>query len=624
LGKRRNRKLRPRGNRPLPKKSHADYAQEIGTGDLAGRERYFEIFAICALFAFGVYHSVLYFGHTIVPNSDFPAFFKTGREILSFQTPSSFKRVPALGLLQVLLSYAVGGQHPGLTAGWLLNAILHPFNLVLLWLVGRKIVGKPALWLAIIAILNPQVIYLLTEPIAETTLLFFILLTFYFIFKRSNWAYLFASITTMVRYEGAALILATFVMDLIHRRSRPQRVRAFLYSVLASVPLAIWMLGTTLTWKSGTTHYLSLFGEEYSKLYAAPAAQRTGFVKHVDVLWRTGFYPLLMPYRGAGQDFAQTLWKLSKTLAIVSFSFGSIYGLLKRQWKILALLIFFVPYFAIHTKFPSPLLRYHMPIFWIALLIAWFGLQSLWKLIDRDGKVPRGLVLILQASLLVIASIWLVQLVPALPRISQMSPTSTSLPYVAMVLMAAYFAARVYVHRFRHTLRELSILAVSCLIVVSNQLILVRTLGDGKKEMEFKLLADWYVDNAKPPEKLGVYMAGVVKTFAPRYAEHIVNLPKADNPSEFVKACYENDITYIAWATREGLTTDHEGYRMLGLHENMAPLREPRSIGPYEFITKVGWERGWIHIFRLRPPPDGGKDPPITDQTLSAAPNLRQ
>jgi hypothetical protein len=563
-----------------------------------------------SLFAFGVYNSVLYFGHTIVPNSDFPAFFATGQKLLSFQAPSSFKRVPALGVLQVLLSYLVGGQYPGLTAGWLLNAILHPFNLILLWLVGREIVGKSALWLAIIAILNPQVVYLLTEPIAETTLLFFILITFYFIFKRSNWAYLFASITTMVRYEGAVLILAAFVMDVIHAKSKQVRIRAFLYSALAAVPLAIWMLATFADWRPGTSHYLSLFGKEYSKLYAQPAEQRTGLVKHVDVLWRTGFYPLLMPYRGAGQAFAQTLWKLSKTLAIVSFSFGSIYGLFKRQWKILALLIFFVPYFAIHTKFPSPLLRYHMPIFWIALLLSWFGLQSVWQLMDRNGRLPGGLVHILQALLVVITTVWFVQLAPALPEISQMSPTSTSFPYVAMVLAAVIVGARIYVYRFKHILRKLSILAVLCLIVVSNQFVLVRTVGDGKKEMEFKLLADWYVTNAKPGERLGVYMAGVVKTFAPTYAKYITGLPKAENPSEFVKACYEEDLTYIAWATREGLSTNHTGYRQLGLDKNIAFLRQPRNVGPYEFITKVGWERGWVHIFRLGPRPDGVKEKP--------------
>jgi len=169
-----------------------------------------------------------------------------------------------------------------------------------------------------------------------------------------------------------------------------------------------------------------------------------------------------------------------------------------------------------------------------------------------------------------------------------------------MTLVGLIFAARVYIYSPRHFLREFSILALLCLIIVSNQFTLVGLLRDGQQDKEFKLLADWYIANAKPGEKMGVYMAGVVKMFAPKYAEYIVRLPEAGSPSEFVKACHEEDITYVVWATREGLSRQHTGYNRLGLHKNIGALREPRSIGPYEFIGKVGSEREYAYIFRLR------------------------
>jgi len=603
MSRRKPRKFRAQVAREVPKSTAGESVSWLNADELAERERYFELFLMAALLAFGVYQSVLYFGHKVVPNPDFPAFFKTGQELLSLQIPSSFKRVPVLGLLQVFLSYLVGGQHPGLTAGWLLNAILHPLNLVLFWLVGRQVVGKSALWLAVIAILNPQVLYLLTEPIAETTLLFFILLTFYFIFRRSNWGYVLASVTTMVRYEGAALILAAFVMDMIYRKSRRERLRAFLYSVLATVPLALWMVGTFMNW--GPESYLTLFGKEYSKLYVEPAESRTGFVKHIDVLWRTGFYPLLMPYPGASEAFIEMLWKLSKTVAFAGFFFGSIYGLCRRQWKILALLIFFVPYFCVHTQFPSPLLRYYMPISWMALLICLFGLQSTWRLIDKNGRTPSVLVLILQVLAAVVSAVWLISLVRYLPKISSISPRSVWLPYVAMLLAGLIFAGWLYVYKLRYFPRELSILVLVCLTIVSNQLPLVHLIGDGQQDKEFKLLADWYIANAKPGEKMGVYMAVVVKMFVPKYAEYIVPLPKASTPEEFIKACFDQNITYVVWATREGLRDDHTGYRQLGLHENIKQLATPKSTGLYQFVTQVGSEKGYVNIFRLRHPSGG-------------------
>jgi hypothetical protein len=499
----------------------------------------------------------------------------------------------------------LGGQHPNLTAGWLLNAILHPFNLVLLWLVGKRIVGRSALWFAIIVILNPWVIYMLTEPIVETTLLFFTLLTFYFMFRRSKWCYLFASITTMVRYEGAALVLAAFVMDLIHGKDKRERIWAFVYSAAASVPLALWMLATILTWEGGATHYFNvLFSKEYAKALAGPVEDRTGLVLHMKLLWRVGFQPLLMPYRGAGPDFVDLFWKLSKTLAVVSFAFGSIYGLYKRRWNILALLIFFLPYFVLHARYPYPLQRYHTNIFWIALLICWFGLQSVWRLIDKNGRVPRGLVLALQALVVIISVIWLIPLIPYLPKISRVSPTSVSMPYVAIGLVAAVFVGRLCVYKTIYFLRALSILLLLCLIIVSNQFSLAGLVGDGQRDKEFKLLADWYVANAEPDEKLGVYMAGVVKIFAPKHADSIVGLPKADSPSEFIEACCENDITYVAWATREGRRGGHTGYRQLGLDKNIAALGQTKGVGPYQFITQVRSKQDWVNVFRLHRPTD--------------------
>lgn len=596
------RRNKPRAPRKRPHRESVTAVVEIEPTELARREKYFEICVLAALFAFGLYNSVLYFGHTIVPNGDFPAFFRTGREILSLQAPYSFKRVPVLGILQVCLSWVVGGQHPGLTAGWLLNAILHPFNLILLWLVGKRIVGKSGLWIAIIAILNPQVMYLLTEPIAETTLLFFILLTFYFMFRRSKWCYLLASITTMVRYEGAALIMAAFVLDMIEGKSKRERIRSFVYSALASAPLALWMLGTLLSWGTESTHYLGLFGKEYAQYYEQSAQQRTGVVKHLNVLWQTGFKPLLMPYPQASGDFRTMLLKLSKTFALVGFSFGSIYGLLKRKWNILALLIFFVPYFAVHVKFPSPLMRYHMPIVWIGLLISWFGLQSAWQLLDKDGRVPTGLVLVLQGLTAVVIFVWSFSLFPYLPRASEASPRSASVPYVAMALVVLIFALRVYIYRVRYLLRELAILALLCLMIVSNQFQLAGTLRDGQKEKEFKLLADWYVAETEPGEKLALYMHGVVRMFAPRRSADIVPLPKADTPQEFTKSCYEQDITYVVWASREGRSTDHTGYRQFKYDQNLAVLGKPRSTPSYEFVTRVGSQRDYVHIFRLRRP----------------------
>jgi hypothetical protein len=606
MGRRKAKKFKPKVGEGASKDKDAAISRPLQELDLTKRERYFEIFVAAALLAFGLYQSILYFGHKVVPISDFPAIIRVGHELLSFKLPSTFKMAPVTGLLQACLSHLVGGRNPDLTAAWLLNAILHPFNLLLFWLIGKRILAKSAVWFAIVAIITPWVLYMLREPLIETTLLFFLLLSIYLILTNSRWRYLLASITTLVRYEGSALIMAAFVMDVIHSRDKRQWIKAFIYSAIASVPLIVWLLGTALVWRSGTSHYFNvLFAKEYAKGLAGSVEARTGMVLHMKLLWQVGFRPLFAPYPGAGKDFAEFVWRLSKVGAVATFFFGSVYGLYKRNWNILVLLIFFVPYFLLHATYPYPLQRYHTNIFWIAMFICWFGLQSAWRIINKNHRIPAAIVIAFQILIVITAGIWLFKLLPSLPKIATMSPRSASVPYVAIGLAALILGVRAFAFRPGLLLQKTAILTVFALVVVSNQFMLVSLLGDGQRDREFVDLARWYSENARPGEKLVVYMSGVVEMFAPKRAGYIVGFPKAESPAELVEALYEEDVTYVVWASREGLNPTHTGYRRLNLHENITLLGKPRSIGPYEFITQLGSRRGYVNVFRLRTRSEG-------------------
>lgn len=583
--------------KPEQKKSKSAPVESLSHIDLEQmQEKYFDLFVMAALLVFGIYQSVIYFGHKIVPISDFPDIVRIGHELLSFKMPSRFMQAPVVGLLQASLSHLVGGNHPDLTAGWLLNAILHPLNLVLFYLVGREIVGRAAIWFSVVAILNFWVIYLLTEPIIETTLIFFVLLSLYLIFRRTNWCYLAASVATMVRYEGAALIIAAFVMDMIYRKSRKERIRAFVYSALAVVPLAIWMLGVFLRYDPEKGSYLAVFTKDYATAFNESVEERTGIFMHMRLLWQVGFEPLLMVRT---VESARILFGISKFVVAVSFVFGTAYGLFKRRWKILALLLFFVPYFLIHARYPYPLHRFHMMTFWIALLICLYGLQNIWGLINANRRVPGFVVILLQAVLAIVSLIWLIRLVPGMSKLSAYSPASAYLPWIAIVLAGAVFAGRIYIYKPRQWMREICILAFFSLVVVSNQFTLAALVGDGQRDKEFKQLADWYIYNAEPGEKMGVYMHQVVGIFAQKYADDIVALPQADSPEEFTEACYQEDITYVIWATREGLMDYSVRYKKLGLDKNIAHLGNAQTQMPYQFITRVGWKGGYVNIFRL-------------------------
>jgi len=584
-------------------------------------EKRLDILTGVVLFAFGVYQSVLYFGHTVVPISDFPDFFRVGKELLSLQMPSSFKLAPVVGILQNLFVFVSWGSPPELTAGWLLNAILHPFTVVLLWLVGKRIIGRSAVWFAVIASINPWTIYYLTEPIIETPYLFFILLTLYLIFRRSRWAYLAASVTTMVRYEGAALILGALVGDIIHRKDRRDVIRASVYSVLASLPLVIWLTLTAVTWHEGTSHYFSvLFSKEYAKGFVEPVSGRTGLLLHTQLLWQVAFQPLFIPYPGASNEFVDTLSKLGKLACVVGLVSGCIFSVIRRRlvsaeamkgpqkeqggqagagWEMLMLLLFFVPYFVLHSYYPYPLTRFHSTIFWIALLVAWFGLQSIGGFLAQKARLPWQATLSLKAGVAVAAGVWFVNLAREFGGAATISPTSASMPYVAMLVAGVIIAARILVEHPIHISRHLCVASMLCLVIASNQFVLVRLVGDGKREIEFKMLGEWFAANGKPDEKLAVYQNDT-QLFAGKNAPNVVGFPKADSPDELVQKLRQQGITYVVWATREGYSHgQHTGYQQLRLDKNIAFLAKPQSVGPYKFVSQIGSERGYVNVFRL-------------------------
>jgi hypothetical protein len=254
-----------------------------------------------------------------------------------------------------------------------------------------------------------------------------------------------------------------------------------------------------------------------------------------------------------------------------------------------------------------------MPIFWIAILLCWFGFQSIWNLLNKNERIPRPIIFFFQAIILIIAIVWLISLPSLLPKLTPVSTTSVSMPYVAIAVVLLLLAGRTYIYKIKNIFPQAVVLAVLCLIIGSNQFILVHFLGNGQRDVEFKLLADWYVANAKPGEKMGLFLSHVVRIYTPKYADNLVGLPIADNPVDFVKACYDANITYVVWASREGLSTD-ASYHQTNLDKNIAVLREPKSIGPYEYITTIrASQYRYVNIFRLHRP---AKEIPLSDAKI--------
>lgn len=555
----------------------------------------------------GVFLSILYFGHQVVPNSDFTAFVETGRSILSFDLPSSFKRLPGLGILQILLSVFVGGMDHILTAGLLLNAILYPLCGVLLYGIARRFVGEGAFWVSLIALLNPWVMEWLVHPIVEVPLSFSILLTFYVLFRWGRWAYLPAFLASMLRYEGAALIGIVFLWDFFGSSSWRGRGLAFVRAFVTGLPLMLWVWGMFATRQEGAFDYIGGYEGALQKGV-------TVYGQFAGYLWQMSISALAI---ATNEGLQGRILVISRIAMVVALAGGLVWAIVRKRWDVLSLWLFAGLFFLLHASRSLTRPRYAVPGIWPVFMLFCWGLWSLWSMIHLKWK-PPAVVGQLAAAVAGIAFLfWALGLAEPIAKLVNQSRPSVYVPFAALTAALMAAALRLRTARFRGIGVVILALGFSSLAAASNQFSLIRAMGPGTLDKTFRDLAVWYVKNARPDEKLVTTLPHVVRLFVPEARRNGVvamqNIP-GETLEEFVENCIKRGVVYIAWDSRIGLSPQNAYYKRWKM-ERVAPLIRPANLGPLKFVTQIrneDYPNRWINLFLLPRPsqPVGEPDTP--------------
>ncbi len=546
------------------------------------------------LLAVGIFQSIIYFDHKVVPNLDFPAFYSSGEALWSGTLPSNLKRAPVLGFMQVGLSHFVGGQTPGLTAGRIINAIFHPLCILLLWGIGKRLIGSAAIWVTLLALMNPWVIWLIPEPIAQPPMLFFMLAGFYLALKGSRWAYLFGALACMTRYDGGAILLAIGLYDLLTRKTTKEKLMTFVWGLIGFLPLMIWMLLTYLKWDDqGGEHYLKVMTGGDKGLWVA-------FTHNLKQAWDVAFSPLI--YSPKDPTNASKLWILICQIIVgTSFFLSFIWACIKRNWIIVSLFVFLIPYFCVHAMMSFNYHKFHSASHWAILLICAYGIYTSWLFLNNKLSIPKWFTLTCQSLIGLGAILLIVYLAKQIPTISKLSQNSTLLTGVGLSAVVVICIARLIITKKEFLIRDLSGALIVAAMILSNQFVLVNIVGSGQRDIEFKLLADWYVKNAQSGEKLATTMPHIVRIFAPKASDEFshTRFIRGKDINEFTQSCYKKNITYVAWDSRMGYYPQDIYYKRYGL-QKIAPLYRPQDLGPYKYLTTMGTKFRHIHVFRLQ------------------------
>ncbi|MHC4929648.1 MAG: glycosyltransferase family protein [Planctomycetota bacterium] len=591
--------MRTKKNKQATRK-HPDYGKILQ--DPADQAKRLEWVFMGVLLVMGVFLSLIYFGQKAVPNSDFTAFVQTGRDILHFRMPSSFKRVPMLGVLQVAAGqFMFTSPHPILTGALVLNGILYTLSILLLYKVSRFFIAPTGSFcLSLLAAVNPWALVMVVDPIAETTIVFFILLTLYLILSRSQWCYLAAMLASMTRYECFGLIGIALLFDLFSHQPKRHKLTAVGIAFAASVPMVLWIIGTKLTSTNPNSTYFKHFLN----------VDRNG-LDFLKMLWMTSFSSLLqwpeyiravLIERPASQQAAEAIQShkslfqfLWNVVMAVFFVLGVIGVFLKKQWRFMGILLFWAGYVGIHMSQGVLIDRYTLPVVWLTLLTAMYGLSNL------TDRLPRAILSVIAVITSIIALFWTFQLWPALSQTVKISPASGSVVYAGLLLVAVGLVGKSLICHGRGAMLDGCLFVVVALMIVSNQFPLSMRLGQGDLDIEFRRTAEWYLENTDGTEKLATTLPGVVNLFLPegqKKAIHTSGIAGKDI-MEFAQSCKQRQVRYVAWDSRLGFAVRDAYYKNWGLNK-IHPLGSGKDVGPFKFITKIpASQRRYILLYKV-------------------------
>jgi len=426
------------------------------------------------------------------------------------------------------------------------------------------------------------------------TLQFFILAALYAVFTRSRWRYVLAAVATMVRYDAAALIVVAFVLDMMSNKDARRRLTSALGAALACVPLGIWLLGTVLHFKGeGSTHYLNELGTD--------GALAGVLVQYTRMVWSVAVSPLFVAPASLPKAFGAFLSYGVSAVLLAGFCLGAVRSIARRQWEVMGLLIFLALYLLVHSLHSFVLQRFCSTVYWIILLVAFWGLQGLWSFGRERLRLSDGVTTALQAVASVVLLLWLLDVARLLPPLAGNSLRSASLPGAGIVLAGLFVAGQRICLAKRPPVRHLLVLVAFCGIIVSNQCTLVLAVGDGQTDVEFRQLADWCRDNTRPGEKLASTYCDVLGLYLPERKADFVHTSalKAETLEGFTENCRQAGIAYVAWDSRLGASRHNRYYAFYGL-DALTELGEPVSTGPYAFVTQIKTDLGrYINVFYL-------------------------
>ncbi|MHB0946539.1 MAG: hypothetical protein ACYC3B_05175 [Sedimentisphaerales bacterium] len=589
------------------KKNNDVKKPQIGTIAIEDSQYRRHIASILLLAIVGVLYSYTFFNYFACPSSDFVSFYATGKSWLAFKLPDSMQRAPVFSIISASAGAILNRADRYIIGADLYNAMLLPVSMILIYLIARPMIGNAALWTAFLGGTIPWVIRQTSDPLAEMTLMALGVAVVACIRSHIRWAYFFAMLASIARWDMAAAIPAVAIVDIIQNRKWFRTIAA---SLLASIPFVLCMLVVLIQMKTK--------GSSSDNLDVMIKDHHFAFLADMQLYVRNVCSFLTAPLVNtdiSGQiknnvDANTFIFWLSSIILAVTFTIGTVLAVKTKILPIIAMLIIAVPYILIHAFYPWRLDRFCVPMAWIILLIAAFGTVRLWQYIKKiiNNSIAISVIQIFAALIL---AIWAYALCSTLKLVNHGCPPLFKLTVSSIAIVCVgFFIIQIIDHR-RFSTQWLVVPAFLLLVIVSNSIGIGITMRDGRKGVNFPRLAKWFAQNAKDGERMATTMAGFMPFYCGLPEERFLHTSKVTGEdgndfASFIKSCHKHNVTYVAWDARAG-ALKHEYFYKLWKFDKIdilgMPFRSRRidTIGRCKLIQLYNDGEPKIAIYRILP-----------------------
>ncbi len=556
------------------------------------------------LVVLGLTYSLHFLGHFVFPNPDFAAFLQIGQQWLQFRIPYTMKRAPLFTMITVLAGQFFSTPDRYLFGTELYNALMLPTVMVLIYLIGREFLGRGAIWVALLACISPWMVRMSSQPLAELTLVALFAATCLCIRSHIKWAYFFAMLGSISRWDMAGLIPAVALVDLIRNK---KWIKTIIMTALASIPFVLCMIitWTQLRGQSGGAHYIQVLSKDRT---FELAADLRFYSSHICSFLNA----LMLQSFPSGQ--ARSLEDLNSAVSIVTslllaiaFLGGSITAVIKRRWEMIVMLLAGIPYVMVHAIYPYRLPRFCVPTAWAWLIISAYGTIVFWGWFVSKEK-PKFVIPVLQLIGTVIFILWAFKILTTLDYAQKRyCPVIERLALISSLVTVIGFFGLQLIRRRRLSMKWLIIPAFLVLSVVSNAATTGLIMGNGQSNANFKNLALWFLENAEEDDRMITTMPAWMRIYSGLPAERfehmggIKPLEAKDFPS-FIEECRKRKITLIAWDSRLAGRPNDLYYKEWGLDRIKILGSGKAKIGPCQLVNILKGSPV-IAVYRIMPAP---------------------